>query len=76
MRHQLFESAKLPEDCDEFSDDVVVSALKHLEKASKLLTTPNMIAVAPGLDLKSNTVISTSGNHPHLVMAKNRAVCM
>ena len=26
--------------------------------------------MAPGLDLKSHTIISTSGNRPHLVQAK------
>ena len=39
-------------------------------KASQLLHTSNSIAVAPGLDPKSHTVISASGNSPHSVQAK------
>ena len=40
------------------------------KKASELITTPNIIAPAPGLDLKSHTVVSASGKRPHLVSVK------
>ena len=40
------------------------------KKASRLLTTPNAIASAPGLDLKSHSVMSSSGQRPHLVSTK------
>ena len=72
-KRQLFPPTSLSVDFVDFSDKVSVSAIileSIWNKASKLLSTSNAIAVAPGLDLKSHTVISTSGNRPHLVQAK------
>ena len=73
VRRQLFPPANLSVDFVEFCDQVSVAAaiLESIwNKASQLLHTSNSIAVAPGLDPKSHTVISASGNRPHLVQAK------
>ena len=72
-RCPLFPPTSLSVDFVDFSDKVSVSAiiLESLwNKASKLLSTSNAIAVAPGLDLNSHTVFCTSSNRPHLVQAK------
>ena len=73
VRRQLFPPTNLSVDFLDFSEKVSVSAIileSIWNKASQLLSSSNAIAVAPGLDLKSHTVISTSGNRPHLVQAK------
>ena len=73
VRRRLFPRASLSIDYIDFSQKVSIPE-KVLEsiwkKAFQLLSTSNAIAVAPGLDLKSHTVISTSGNRPHLVLAR------
>ena len=70
VRRQLFRQDELSVDYTEFSKEVLVPdvVLQSMwKKASELITTPNMIAPAPGLDLKSHTVVSASGKRPHLV---------
>ena len=73
VRRQLFPPANLSVDFVDFCDNVSIAAVvleSIWNKAAQLVNTPNAITVAPGLDLKSHTVISTSGNHPHLIQAK------
>ena len=73
VRRQLFRHGELSVDYTEFSKevsapDIVLQSIWN--KASELITTPNMIAPAPGLDLRSHTVASASRKRPHLVSVK------
>ena len=55
-RHQLFPPKELSVNYMEFTKQVSVPEMvleSIWKKASRLLTTPNAIASAPGLDLKS-----------------------
>ena len=69
-KRKLFPTTHLSISVDEVSKQVAVPRLV-LEgmwtKASKLLTTTGAIMKAPGLDPKAHTVLSSSGNPPHLV---------
>ena len=59
---------------EDFSESVTVptTVLDGIwEKACTLLNTHNAIAVAPGLDVKSHSVMSYSGNRPHIVSVKS-----
>lgn len=68
-RRQLFPPKELSVNYMEFTKQVSVPE-SIWKKASRLLTTPNAIASAPGLDLKSHSVMSSSGQRPHLVSTK------
>ena len=73
VRRQLFQRDELSVDYTEFTKEVSVPDMvlqSMWKKASELITTPNMIAPAPGLDLKSHTVVSASGKRPHMVSVK------
>ena len=73
VRRQLFPPTELSIKYTDLSEQVSVPemVLKSIwNKAYQLLTTPNAIAAAPGLDLKSHTVMSCSGKRPHLVSSK------
>ena len=73
VRRQLFPHRELSVDYMEFSEQVFIPEMvleSIWRKASELLTSPNAIASAPGLDSKAHTVMSYSGKRPHLVSAK------
>lgn len=73
VRRRLFQSPKPSVHVSEFVKDVTVpeGVLDAIwSKASQLLTMPNSISKAPGLDVKSHHVISFSGSRPHLVSCK------
>ena len=73
VRRQLFLHRELSVDYMEFNEQISIPQLvleSIWKKASELIATPNAIASAPGLDLKSRTVMSYSGKRPHLVSAK------
>ena len=69
-KRQLFRTIQLSIPVDEVSEQVAVPKLVlegRWTKASKLLTTTGSIMKAPGIDPKAHTVLSSSGNPPHLV---------
>ena len=75
VKRQLFASQELSVNVMEFSSQVSIPAqvLDGIwRKATRLLTAANAITKAPGMDEKAHSVLSSSGNPPHLVaMRKN-----
>ena len=75
VKRQLFAAQELSVNVVEFSNQVNIPApvLDGIwKKAAKLLTATSAITKAPGTDEKAHSVLSSSGNPPHLVtMRKN-----
>ena len=73
LRRQLFTSQQLSVEVSDFKDQVSIPELVLegvWKKASSLLKSTNAIAKAPGSDEKAHSVISYSGNTPHMVTLK------